>query len=97
MAEPGATPVDSGVQRGIERAARSFNLEGTPPYELLQELDSLVNEVEIGPESAAYFAEVITVASLARARFEEPELSFDDLHQAFNAWEWLFNGLIRRV
>ncbi|MFD9114876.1 hypothetical protein [Streptomyces bottropensis] len=82
---------------GVEIAAQRFGIERSPAPEFVHELNLLLGEVEITPEAAAYVAEVVTVANLAREEFNEPALTGNDLRQAYDALEWILNGLIRRV
>ncbi|RSS53166.1 hypothetical protein [Streptomyces sp. WAC01280] len=96
MSREEGTPTQQGVAWGTE-VARSLGLEGELSAEFVQDLDRFISSVEVGPQSAAYFAGNVTVASLAREKYKEPDLTPKDLERVFQFWKWLYNGLVRRV
>jgi hypothetical protein len=59
-------------------------------------MNEVARETDIGEQSAALLAEVLTVANAGREAAGEPRLTQPDVRLALSFWEWLFDGLVRR-
>jgi hypothetical protein len=91
----GPSPFEQGIIAGFERA-ELFGITPGPQGGLFEAMNEAVPAGGLGQNSAALFAEVLTVANAGREVGGEPPLNVADVRLAFSFWEWLFDGLIRR-
>ena len=88
--------IEAGIGAGFERA-ESFGLAAAPQPTVIQQVREVTErEPDIGPETARYFTEVITVASLGRQARNAPPLEGDDIRLSFSFFRWLLDGLVER-
>lgn len=92
-----ASGFDAGVERGLERASR-YDLE--VPFEAIEDTLSRARDEVIGHWPTALsdrfqeiFAENLTVASIARVRYEDRPLDPVDMRAFLGHSEVFFNSL----
>lgn len=93
--QPEEPPAKRGIHAGVERV-RTLGIEEIPSEDFVRELSDFVASMKADPFSAAYFAEMLTAANLARQSHGESQLDREDFQKASSFWEWLVDDFFKR-